>query len=143
MPSNYWDTTMMYRSPLIAFLVAASAQVAASPGSHWIQVQGGTWAVPPTDVAQMASLLPAAALKAKRGKKTEKEVSTYTVQFKGLGAPGRRVVELRGSCEVDGTSRAELQKNFLNVLDGGECYFDEVWDPTQRRFKFLRFNGVA
>lgn len=133
----------MYRLPLIAFLVAASAQVAASPGSHWIQVQGGTWAVPTADVAQMASQLPAASLKAKGGKKTEKEVSTYTVQFKGLGAPGRRVVELRGACKVHGTTRAELQKDFLFVLDGGECYFDAIWDATQRKFKHLRFNGVA
>jgi GMP synthase-like glutamine amidotransferase len=91
----------------------------------------------------MASQLPAAALKAKGGKKTEQEVSTYTIQFKALGAPGRRVVELRGACKVHGTSRAELQKDFLIVFDGGECYFDAIWDATQRKFKHLRFNGVA
>lgn len=133
----------MYRLPLIAFLVTASAQVAAIPSSNWIQVQGSTWRVSPAELAQMASQLPAAALSANGGKKTEKDVLTYTIQFKALGSPGRRVVEVRGACQVHGTTHGELQKDFLVVIDGGQCYFNAVWDATQRKFKHLRFNGVG
>ncbi len=91
----------------------------------------------------MASQIQAAAANARGGKKTTKEISTYVIQFKGVGPAGRRVIELRGSCEANGRSEAELREDFRNVLDGGECHFGAIWDSTEKKFMHIQFNGVA
>ena len=131
------------RTTLLLGLCVTCFSALADANANWVAVQGCSWTVPDADVKQMAAEIQSAAASAGRRGELVKDVGAYVIQFKGSGPAKRRIVELRGSCEVDGKSRAELRKSFFNVLDGGECYFSATWDATARKFMFFQFNGVA
>lgn len=134
----------MRKAPfIVAILVPMHLPAGAGAHGNWIQVRNGTWTVSRSDIAQMAKQLQSAAAAARGGEKAAKDVSTYAIQFKGVGPAGHRVIELRGACEAEGHSLAELRKDFRSVLDGGECYFSATWDAAGKKFEHFLFNGVA
>ncbi|MCV2366486.1 hypothetical protein, partial [Roseateles oligotrophus] len=132
----------MRKASLLAMLLTSFAALA-DANENWIQVQGGSWTVPANDVVQMAGKIQAAAAGARGRRGAPKDISTYVIQYQGAGPSSARVIELRGSCEVDAHSREERRKGFFNTMDGGDCYFSAVWDAKAMKFKIFLFNGVA
>jgi hypothetical protein len=137
--------TMHRRTLLLLAIVPVLFTVAQSATpAKWYEVSGGTWTVDSAEVTRMASKLQDAG-DASRGTKTSrtKALSKYVVQYQGMGPATKRQVRLSGSCDYDDRSPLELKKNFFNVMDGGDCYFDAVYDVQTQRFVGFLFNGVA
>nr|WP_314547186.1 hypothetical protein [uncultured Massilia sp.] len=128
--------------------VPAQAQDGAGPAwtpttapillKRWFEVRGGAWQVPDAMLGEMA-----AEMRKEAGAKVAAKLHTYIVQYQGKLEDGVRVIRVAGACETLGMDEARLSQAFLNVRDGGKCYFDATYDPEQRRFTEFRYHGFA
>lgn len=70
----------------------------------------------------------------------EAHLSEYTRQFRGITIEGQPVLNVGYFCDMD---VAELQLYWVEVNDGGDCYFDFNYDPTTGEILRLTVNGEA
>lgn len=64
----------------------------------------------------------------------------YTRQYAGIVLDGKRVIYANYFCNTAGM---DWKKNFVLVMDGGECYFQLMYDPGSGAYFDLRVNGEA
>jgi hypothetical protein len=66
----------------------------------------------------------------------------YGHQYFGVTKNGRRLIYLNAFCKP---SRFDprWQKEMIVVRDGGSCYFQVYFDPAEKEFINLRYNGQA
>ena len=118
--------------------VLAAATIAVG---SWISVPGGSW-VP--DVGTMdqirGSLRPCVLERAARDHRELPAWSSYTFQYQGQFEGTAKVVFINAFC---GDPPSYAAEHFVRVFDGGTCFFNLKYDPVQRRFFGLAFNGVA
>jgi hypothetical protein len=142
---------------LLAVLVSASSHAgaaqaqdatpsatspAASPG-NWHEVRGGAWAVPPYLLAEMAGMIQAEASRRQRLEKV-RPMDAYTVQYQGRMKDGERSIRLAGACSIlPGVTADDLKAHFYRMSDGGNCFFDAIYDPARHRFTSFSFHGYA
>jgi hypothetical protein len=133
---------------VVALLVSAAPAWNASLAqgtTRWYEVSGGAWLVPEATVKEMRGSLQRSADQSHKGngKKLVRSLSSDTVQYQGLVNEERKQVLLRGSCTVKEKSSATLASEWNLVLDGGNCYYEAVYDPLRKRFISFQFNGEA
>ena len=64
----------------------------------------------------------------------------YNSQYIGIILEGRKIIYANYFCNSMGT---DWKKDFLLVMDGGDCYFQFKYDPASREFFDLQVNGEA
>jgi hypothetical protein len=68
-------------------------------------------------------------------------LQTYYFQVLGVIAKdNHKMIYFNAACEVEGGG---WTKGLYYVLDGGNCFFNVVYDLTDGKWKFLRINGQA
>jgi hypothetical protein len=103
------------------------------------EVLGG-WDPTPDDVAQLEANLPGF-LKTAPGAAPDlwQRVATYKRQYAGIvTADGRSLILVNAFCDPTGT---DWHTEPVFVLDGGDCYFSVIFDPSTGTFSDLRING--
>lgn len=112
-----------------------------NPVPHWYEVRGGSWRVPPGTLGELRSLI-------------DKEIGRnkhffpagtaprYAIQFRGETLEGRQLVRLVGACDALGKSEWRLSQQFIQVSDGGKCYFEADYRPDDKRLRFS-YHGHA
>ena len=129
-------------------------------GRHVYLVRGGDWQIPPELKPLIQVQLQAAADGNLTGRVRpigeplrRRDVSAYIVQIQGRLIDGRRIVDVRGGCPQAMSQQAEMSSHLhevddlnwrmMDVLDGGDCFFDGQFDPDAGRFIQFAFHGVA
>jgi len=111
--------------------------------ASWIQVSGGAW-VPTVDELSTirTELRPFVEQAAVAEHQQLPPWDTYTFQYQGQVEGGRRFVFVNALCSQH-EPLADLREELVLVFDGGPCYFNVKYDPAQRKFFDLQFNGEA
>jgi len=157
----------------LAILLTICTLAHATDFSQWHEVRGGAWAVDRSLWPSMQSQLLAAADKRRRSGRSlrpsapslassepvavpsevtlevpqSRDVSAYVVQLQGQVVGGRRVVRLAGACQQFAEQFTDDLENidtrFIEVFDGGDCFFDAVFDLKSKRLIRFSFHGLA
>ena len=107
----------------------------------WLAVPGGTWQ--PTDLEVVEARLqlePYVVRQASLAKETLPNWDSYTFQYQGQEIHGKRVILVNAFCEAPPPYAAT---QLVVVLDGGPCYFNAYWDPLDKIYIGVAFNGDA
>ena len=64
----------------------------------------------------------------------------YNRQYVGIILDGKKMVYANYFCD---SLETEWSKDFVFVLDGGDCYFQFKYDPDSAEFFDLQVNGSA
>ena len=121
---------------LMAYALPAAAQVV----PNWVEVQGGTWSVPPEVVNDVAGRVQEAANKAPWGGRPVPDVDAFQVQYQGTRIDGKRIVRMVGSCRI-APGAPDMKQHWYIVNDGGNCYYSAQYDPAAQAIVYFRFNG--
>jgi hypothetical protein len=111
----------------------------------WIEVKGGDWSPSPEILGDIQKNLERYVRENAnyyhRG--PLKRWDSYVFQFQGRQTPltRRRFIFVNAVCNID--SGSDLSARFIEVLDGGTCYFSLKYDPEKKEFYDLLINGVA
>jgi hypothetical protein len=123
----------------LALIVTAAA---ANP-PHWVEVVGGTWRPSPEVLSHIEAALKVAVPNAAANRGHLPEWHSYTFQFQGrTPVTGRRYVFVNAFCDVL-PNHADLTKAWIQVMDGGACFFSAKYDPGSRQLYDLVVNGDA
>jgi hypothetical protein len=118
-------------------LALATAFLAGS----WFPIAGGTWTPEHGVTAQLQSTLrPYVVAHASAQHLVLQPWSSYSFQYQGRGAAGGEFVFINAFCSAPDAYAA---KQFVQVLDGGTCYFELKYNLKTKTFYDLGFNGVA
>ncbi|WP_171160078.1 hypothetical protein [Usitatibacter palustris] len=118
-------------------IIAASAIAVGS----WISVPGGAWTPDPEAMAKLqSSIRPFVVEQAALTEHKLPAWSSYTFQYQGQLRGRTKIIFVNAFCAPP---PANARKQLVVVLDGGPCYFTLKYDPGQRKFFDLQFNGVA
>ena len=121
--------------------MGSSLAIAAFLVGSWFPIAGGTWTPDQGAVAQLrAALQPYVVAQARGQRRKLQPWSSYSFQFQGRGNAGGKFIFISAFCS---TPDAYAAKRFLQVLDGGTCYFELKYNPKTKAFYDLGFNGVA
>jgi len=69
-----------------------------------------------------------------------KRMDDYNRQYVGIILDGKKMVYANYFCD---SLETEWSKDFVFVLDGGDCYFQFKYDPDSAEFFDLQVNGSA
>ena len=118
-----------------------SLAIAAFFVGSWFPISGGTWTPDQVVVAQLQiALQPYVVAQASDQHRKLQSWSSYWFQFQGRGNAGGKFIFINAFCSAPDAFAA---KQFLQVLDGGTCYFELKYNPKTKTFYGLGFNGVA
>jgi hypothetical protein len=125
------------------FFLTISVAASAQDVSRWHEVSGGAWQVSPLVVVRIAPLLQAAANQEYEDKNIQApNLESYTIQYQGTESGLKRVVSILGACEVRVPSDL-LTRQWYQVFDGGECFFEATYDPESKKLTEFFFHGRA
>jgi hypothetical protein len=114
--------------------------VAIAIGS-WVQVPGGSWDPDPASVADAKTKLrPYATEQARLRKSKLPAWNEYTFQYHGREIDGHKLIYVNAFC-IDPPD--DIRKQMVFVFDGGNCFFSAYYDPINKTFTSIRFNGYA
>jgi hypothetical protein len=124
---------------LLPLLVSTFAH--AIIASQWVEVSGGAWHPDSVTLPKLeAVLMPAVAI-ASRDRGQMRKWSDYTFQYQGrISLLGKQYVFVNAFC---GTASVNVRSAWVEVLDGGTCYFSAKYDPKTNRVYDVQVNGVA
>jgi hypothetical protein len=118
-------------------LVIAAAFLVGS----WFPIAGGTWTPEQGVTSQLQSTLqPYVVAHASAQHLALQPWSSYSFQYQGRGSADGKFIFINAFCS---SPDAYAAKRFLQVLDGGTCYFELKYNPKTKTFYDLGFNGVA
>ncbi len=68
----------------------------------------------------------------------------YLRQYFGVFINGRKLIYVNALCEKYGVKYAQYwRERFVDVYDGGSCFWHVRYDPATKKFSELMVNGVA
>jgi hypothetical protein len=122
-------------------LVASVSLSAAATLPKWIQVEGGTWKHEP-NVLSVVQLALKSALPTAYGGRLRKW-GAYTFQYQGnTSVLGDRFVFVNAFCDSS-RNDDQMRTEWVEVFDGGTCYFRVEYDVNTKRLRKLLVNGEA
>jgi hypothetical protein len=121
--------------------VASVSLVAATAPPKWIEVEGGSWRLDPSVLSEVQLALRSALPTADGGKLLKWDAYTYQYQGKSY-VLGTRYVFVNAFCH---TSRDDnqMRTEWVEVFDGGTCYFQVEYDVKAKQLRKLQVNGEA
>ena len=109
--------------------------------SQWVEVSGGAWRPDSVALAKLEAALVPAVIAASKDRGQMRKWSSYTFQYQGRKSLlGKPYVFVNAFC---GTASADVRTAWVEVLDGGACYFSAKYDPKSNRVYDVQVNGVA
>lgn len=102
----------------------------------------GSWTPVKSDIRELESRIEAAAASSRspsHGPKPE-SLQGYVRQYGGIIEGGERKIYVNGLCQVDDDS---WMSRPMIVLDGGNCYFEAIYNVEDHTFERFQFNGDA
>jgi hypothetical protein len=115
---------------LMALLIAVSGT--------WTYIPGGTWRPDAATVKlAQASLKPAVLKQAAADRESLPEWKSYNFQYQGREISGRKVVYVNAFCQP----MSYADKELVQVLDGGPCFFFAIFDVATGKYASVAFNG--
>jgi hypothetical protein len=124
---------------LAALLMCASA--AAFDSTRWIPVTGGTWEPTTAVLSELDTALKLPVTDASQNRGRIPQWSAYTFQYQGRTQPlGQRYVYVNAFCFHTGN---HLEREWVDIEDGGACFFSAKYDPQKKVVYDIRVNGVA
>ena len=107
----------------------------------WFPIAGGTWTPEQAATVKLRSAMqPYVVAHASDQHLELRPWSSYSFQYQGRGSANGKFIFIDAFCSAPGTYAA---KQFVQVLDGGTCYFELKYNQKTKTFYDLRFNGVA
>ena len=109
---------------------------------RWIKVAGGKWDPSPKILADLKSQIKSyVRSQAKAQGRELKNWQDYTFQYQGQEEKGRKFIFINALCVQ--RDRQRLDKEMIVIFDGGSCFFNVKYDPSQKTFFNLLINGEA
>jgi hypothetical protein len=107
----------------------------------WLHVPGGSWNPDAQQVTQARSQLESYISRSARlAGETLPAWDSYTFQYQGREQGGKQVIVVNAFC---GTPPTFADVEWVEVFDGGACYFNAYWDPVEKVYVSVQFNGHA
>jgi hypothetical protein len=101
----------------------------------------GAWT--PTEAEAIEADVKLAGYLQKRDRRQIAEhLSGYRRQYRGTTRKGRRVLDVNAFCVGD-SSAGDWLLDWVDVFDGGECFFRATYDVERHEFTGLHIHGVA
>jgi hypothetical protein len=122
-------------------LVAWVSLVSATALPKWIEVEDGSWRLDPILLSEVQLALRSALPTADGGKL--RKWDAYTYQYQGRSSVlGGRYVFVNAFCN---TSRDDnqMRTEWVEVYDGGNCYFQVEYDLKTKQLPKLQVNVEA
>jgi hypothetical protein len=92
-------------------------------------------------LAKLEAVLVPAVTAASKGRGQMRKWSSYTFQYQGRNSLlGKPYVFVNAFC---GTASVDVRTAWVEVLDGGTCYFSAKYDPKSNRVYDVQVNGFA
>jgi hypothetical protein len=124
---------------LLTLLVSTFAH--AIIASQWVEVSGGAWRPDSVTLPKLEAALMPAVTAASKDRGQMRKWSDYTFQYQGRKSLlGKPYVFVNAFC---GTASVDVRVAWVEVLDGGTCYFSAKYDPETNRVYDVQVNGVA
>lgn len=118
------------------FLIAIAVAV-----GTWLGLPDGAWTPAHRDIVEAkAQLWPYIEAQAASHRATLAPRDRYTFQYRGEVLHGRRVLMINAFCTPPDADAATRE---VVMLDGGACFFKAYWDPVNRIYAGVGFNGIA
>ncbi|MBU8976388.1 hypothetical protein JI752_009585 [Lysobacter sp. MMG2] len=116
------------------------AALAIAIGS-WLTLSGGSWRPSAQDVAEArAQLEPYVARQARLEGEALPPWNTYRFQYRGQELNGKKVIFVNAFCSAPPDL---VVTEVVEAYDGGPCYFRAYWDPAEKIYLSVLFNGHA
>jgi len=107
----------------------------------WLTLPGGSWRPSAQDVAEAsAQLEPYVARQARLAGEALPSWNTYRFQYRGQELNGRKVIFVNAFCSAPSDL---VVTEVVEAYDGGPCYFRAYWDPIEKIYLSVSFNGHA
>ena len=131
---------MLRLATLTACALIGSAAVAAD-SPRWIQMSGGTWDAQALPFTEIENSLRPVVVAASQGMGRIPEWKTYTFQYQGRRtALGHRYVYINAFCQWPTNHPLDA---WVEVFDGGACFFQAKYDLESKKVYDVSVNGVA
>ncbi len=132
----------IFLKSLTLFFLCLALFTSVNAADRWIRVYGGKWE-PDSQMLNDIKIHIESYVKrqAKAQKRELKKWKSYTFQYQGWEANGRKYVFINALCKH--TEDGSLDKEIIAVCDGGSCFFNLKYDPVSREFFGLIINGEA
>ena len=109
--------------------------------SQWVEVSGGAWHPDTASLAKLETALMPAVNAASMNRGAMRAWNSYTFQYQGRESLLKiSYVFVNAFC---GASNVDARKTWVEVFDGGTCYFSAKYDPKGGRIYDVRVNGVG
>lgn len=116
------------------------AALAIAVGS-WFSVPGGSWQPNDQQVEEARSqIMPYVSSQASMSRQRLNTWSEYSFQYQGRQWRGKQVIYVNAFCSEPPPTVAT---QMVQVFDGGACYFNAYWDPIEKIYLHILFNGQA
>lgn len=130
-----------HRASAILLTALASTFAYGINVSQWVEVGGGAWHPDSQTLAKLETALIPAVTVASKERGDLRKWSSYTFQYQGRNLLlGKPYVFVNAFC---GTEIVDIRTTWVEVFDGGTCYFSAKYNPNTQRVYDVRVNGVA
>jgi len=138
----YLGVIMLSRLFALWLILAMTGTVPLAVAQTWVEVNDGSWPLDAASLGRIEQKLQATVVRSAKtqGQKLPPWLK-YLIQYRATLVNGHRVVEIRGACRV--SPGLDLRREFLDVVDGGLCYFTLMYTVESERFCNVIFNGRA
>jgi hypothetical protein len=128
---------------VVVLALVLSISVYAQNPSKWIEVKGGKWKPEATTLSEIETVLKPAIIAASKNRGHMQDWGKYTFQYQGRSPlPGQRYVFVNAFCD-EPKNHPDLQNIWVEVMDGGACFFSAKYEPESKRLYDISVNGVA
>jgi hypothetical protein len=129
------------RALLVLLTLSVSIFAHAINASQWVEVVGGAWHPDSAALAKLEAALESAVTVASKGRGPMHKWNSYTFQYQGRNSLlGKPYVFVNAFC---GTATVDVHATWLQVSDGGACYFSAKFDPKTNRVYDVQVNGLG
>ncbi len=90
-----------------------------------------------TILDEAEAALPAAIAAEPRSKAIAPRLASYHRQYFGIIRGAKRHVLVNGFCQAE----ERIREQTIMVKDGGDCFFQALYDVTAKRYEWVRVNG--
>lgn len=128
--------------PLIWLALFLAVITSVNADERWIKVAGGNWDPSPKMLGDLKAQIESYVKNQAKAQGRElKKWQDYIFQYQSQEQKGRRFIFINALCIHRGRQR--LDKEMVIIFDGGSCYFNVKYDPSQKGFFDLFINGEA
>src|SRR5215469_15199592 len=125
----------------LALALLLSLVATAADSGRWIKISGGAWEPQGTDFPALEKAFRLAVTAASQNHGRIPEWQSYTFQYQGRRTLlGRRYIYINAFC--DDPKRHSLEQ-WVQVKDGGACFFNGKYNPESGEVFDLSVNGVG